>query len=192
MIKKLFPELPVLNGETVTIRPLTLDDADGLRELTGCEEVYRYLPAFLFEKKYDDAEEVINRLYDECLEESLILGVFTGDSFCGLMELYGYRAAVRKISLGLRLLPQYHGKGIAPEALDLVLDYVFNMIGIKLLTTSVMPGNKKSAGLLKKKGFKQTVFALPENWGHKVPMLTDKWIMTALDYKKICKVQAEK
>ena len=192
MIKKLFPELPVLKGETVTIRPLTPDDADGLRELTGCEEVYRYLPAFLFEKKYDDAEEVISRLYDECLEESLILGVFTGESFCGLMELYGYRAAVRKISLGLRLLPQYHGKGIAPETLDLVLDYVFNTAGIKLLTTSVMPGNKASAGLLKKKGFKQTVFALPENWGHKVPMLTDKWIMTALDYKRICKVQAEK
>ena len=188
----LFESIPRLKGERVTLRRLTEDDVDGLRELTGCEEVYRYLPAFLFEKKYDDAEEVINRLYDECLEGSLILGVFTGESFCGLMELYGYRAAARKISLGLRLLPQYHGKGIAPETLDLVLDYVFNMIGIKLLTTSVMPGNKASAGLLKKKGFKQTVFALPENWGHKVPMLTDKWIMTALDYKRICKVQAEK
>ena len=62
MIKNLFPELPVLNGETVTIRPLTLDDADGLRELTGCEEVYRYLPAFLFEKR----GQIGSRMYRRC------------------------------------------------------------------------------------------------------------------------------
>ena len=192
MIKKLFPGLPVLKGESVTLRPLTLDDADGLSELTSCEEVYRYLPTFLFEKKYDDAHEVINRLYDECLEKSLILGVFTGDSFCGLVELYGYRAAVRKISLGQRLLPQYHGKGIAPETLDLIIDYIFNEIGIKLLTTSAMPDNKASEGSLKKQGFKRIARSVPENWGHPLPTLADKWIMTASDYHKLCNVQADK
>lgn len=76
MKKNLFSEIPVLIGERVTLRALTRRDAEGLRKLTKSEEVYRYLPAFLFEKRYGDAEYVIDHLYDECLKESLILGVF--------------------------------------------------------------------------------------------------------------------
>ncbi len=56
MIKKnkLFSEIPVLKGKRVTLKALTLDDLDGLRELTQCDLVYRYLPTFLFEKQYND------------------------------------------------------------------------------------------------------------------------------------------
>lgn len=49
-MKKLFSEIPTIKGERVTLRAMTLDDADGLRELTEDEEVYRYLPTFLYEK----------------------------------------------------------------------------------------------------------------------------------------------
>ncbi len=45
-----------------------------MSRLAADERVYRWLPTFLFERKYADAQEVIRRLYTECLEESLILG----------------------------------------------------------------------------------------------------------------------
>lgn len=35
-------------------------------------------------------------MYDECLEGSLILGIFSGGEFCGLAEFYGYRAPCLK------------------------------------------------------------------------------------------------
>ena len=69
----LFPKPPVLKGTDLILRPLVLPDTEDLRKLTGEDAVYRYLPTFLFEKKYD-AAEVIRRLYDECLKDSLILG----------------------------------------------------------------------------------------------------------------------
>ncbi|MBR3305573.1 MAG: hypothetical protein IKI74_07090 [Christensenellaceae bacterium] len=36
-------------------------DARVLEKLTDEEEVYRFLPAFLYEKRYDDKGEVIRR-----------------------------------------------------------------------------------------------------------------------------------
>ena len=175
MIKKLFPELPVLNGETVTIRPLTLDDADGLRELTGCEEVYRYLPAFLFEKKYD-VETVIERLYVECFKESIILGIFMEGEFCGLAEFYGFRDDAHKISVGYRLLERFWGQGIASEALGLMVDYLYGQTDIEIITASTMMENRASARVLEKNGFDLVVRASDEDWGYEEPTPSDKWI----------------
>lgn len=93
---KLFSEIPVLRGERIEIKSLTSADAPALKEMTDDREVYRYLPAFLFEKKYPDVNTVIERLYDECIEESLILGVFLDGEFCGLAEFYGCRADDKK------------------------------------------------------------------------------------------------
>lgn len=181
--KKLFSEIPVLKGERVTLRALTPEDSDGLRELTQSEEVYRYLPAFLFEKKYSDAEYVINHLYDVCLKESLILGVFIDSSFCGLAELYGCRSSLRKVSVGYRFLPRFWGQGIASEALGVIIRYVLNETDIEIITASTMLENTASANVLKKNGFKRVVHAEPENWGFPDPVLTDKWIRTGAGYR---------
>ena len=45
----------------------------------------------MFEKKYPDVRTVIDRLCSECRKESIILGIFLGDEFRGLAELYGFR-----------------------------------------------------------------------------------------------------
>ena len=76
------------------------NDTADLQSFMDSPRVYRYLPTFLFEHKYQKAEDVIDRLYAECLSDSLILGIFCGDTFCGLAEFYGYRASIRKISVG--------------------------------------------------------------------------------------------
>lgn len=80
-MKKLFSEVPALESESLILRRLTGADAPGLKELVEDREVYRYLPTFLFEQKYDDVEKVIRKLYDECLRESLILGIFRENEF---------------------------------------------------------------------------------------------------------------
>ena len=61
-MKKLFSEIPYIEGNGIILRKITQDDADSLRELTESEAVYRYLPTFLFEKKYDSIEYVIDHL----------------------------------------------------------------------------------------------------------------------------------
>lgn len=145
MRKKLFSEIPELHGTRLCLRGLTMEDAADLRKLVDDPEVYRYLPTFLFEKKYPDVGDVIGHLYDECFRESILLGVFLDSEFCGLAEMYGYREPIRKISVGYRLLKRCWGKGIASEALGMMIDYLYNETDIEIITASTMVENRASA-----------------------------------------------
>ena len=175
-MKKLFSEIPCIRGERVTVRKLELSDADGLRELCESDEVYRFLPAILFEQKYEDKKEVIRKLYDECLEESLILGVFVGGEFCGLAELYGYRAETGEVSVGIRLLKRYRGKGVASETLTVMLDWLLKETDIKKVSASTMPENKASAKSLESFGFECVARGVKADWGYDSLTLSDKWM----------------
>lgn len=173
---KPFSGIPVLEGVRVTLRGLVPADAPGLAELTGDPAVYRYLPTFLFEQKYPDPKTVIERLYSECLEESLILGVFLDGNFCGLAEMYGFRDEIHKISVGYRLVSRCWGRGIATEALGLLIDYLYGRTDIEIITASTMVENQASANVLRKNGFSLDAHAADEDWGYDAPTPTDKWI----------------
>ena len=176
MRKKLFSEIPYLKGDRLTLHGLTQKDAAALQELVDSPVVYRYLPTFLFEKRYGDVRTVIARLYDECWKESIILGVFQQDEFCGLAELYGFRDPIHKISVGYRLLDRYWGRGIASEALGLMIDYLYQETDIEIITASTMVENQASANVLRKNGFQMVVHGAEEDWGYETPAIADKWI----------------
>lgn len=191
VMKELFSEIPCLKEGHITLRALTADDADGLRELTESKEVYRYLPAFLFEKQYEDKEYVIRHLYDECIRSSLILGVFWDDEFCGLAEIYGYRPLARKASVGYRLIERYWGRGIATKTLGMMAKYLLEETDVRVITGSTMPENLASAGVLRKNGFRNMTFTALEDWGLSAPLITEKWLKVKgdLDLKYQIKVE---
>ena len=176
MKKKLFTEIPYLEGERLTIRALTRDDAGFLQELIDDTVVYRYLPTFLFEKNNGNVENVIENLYTECFKESIILGVFENEQFCGIMELYGFKDPIHKISAGYRYLSRCWGRGIATEALRMIVDYLYNQTDIEIITASTMVENRASANVLRKNGFSMVSHAVNEDWGFEEPTITDKWI----------------
>ena len=175
-MRQLFGEIPQLRGGRLLLRGLEACDAEGLRELAGQRRVYRYLPTFLFEQKYPDPYEVIRRLYTEGLNDSLILGVFMENRFCGLAEVYGYREAIRKVSVGYRLLEERWGQGIATEALGLMIDYLLSRKGIEIITASTMVENQASANVRRKNGFDLVAHAVGEDWGYASPTIADKWV----------------
>lgn len=165
-----------MKSDRLVLRALTEADAPALEEFVRSERVYRYLPTFLFERKYDDIHRVIRGLYTECFQESIILGVFEGTTFCGLAELYGFRDEIHKISVGYRLLEHAWGRGIASEALRLMIDYLYGETDIEIITASTMVENHASARVLQKNGFVLVSAASQEDWGFPQPTLADKWI----------------
>ncbi|MBR0376422.1 MAG: GNAT family N-acetyltransferase [Firmicutes bacterium] len=176
MKKKLFSEIPYLESDRLILKGLTQDDAPALQELVDSPGVYRYLPTFLFEKQYPDVRYVIDHMYDECWKESIILGVFGDEGFCGLAEMYGYRDPIHKISVGYRLLERCWGQGIASEALGMMIDYRYNETDIEIVTASTMVENLASAKVLTKNGFQMVVHAVNEDWGYEKLTVADKWI----------------
>ena len=175
-MKKLFSEIPNIKSKRLILRKIEETDADGLSELTHSPNVYRYLPTFLFEQKYEDVHYVIRRLYDECFKESIILGVFMENEFCGLAEIYGYRENTHKASIGCRFLERCWGKGIATEAVGDLVRYLIQETDIKIITASTMVANKKISRVTEKNNFLLEVSGVDEDWGYLQPTSVNKWV----------------
>ena len=176
MKKKLFSEIPCLQGERLVLKQIGEEHADALWKMLHNPNVYKYLPTFLLEKKYEDIHYVIRHLYDECFPKSLILGIFDNDTFCGLAELYEYREQTHKVSIGCRLTEECWGKGITQETLRMLVRYLIKETDIEIITASTMVENRASANAAQKAGFKMAASAAEEDWGYPQPTLADKWI----------------
>ena len=174
-MKKLFSEIPCLKDGRLVIGEITEADTKPLKELIGNDNVYKYLPTFLFERKYEDIGYVISHLYTECFQESIILGVYYDGEFCGIAELYGFRYEYHKISVGYRLLERFWGKGIATKTLSLMVKYLYDETDIEIITASTMVENEASANVLRKNGFDLVVHGAQEDWGFDKPSIVDKW-----------------
>ncbi len=175
-MESLLEKLSGLRQGRITLRKLTRKDGSSLKELIGDGEVYRYLPTFLYEKKYPVVSAVVDGMYGECLDESVILGVFEEDGFCGLAEWYGCRFVAGKVSVGYRFLRKCWGRGLAAETLALMLAGLEKRTEIRLVTASTMTENRASAQVLRKNGFVPTAAEVAEDWGYDHPTVTDKWM----------------
>lgn len=178
-MKKLFSEIPHIEGERIVLDRIVDADAGALQELMGSEAVYRFEPTYLFERQFDDAREAIRQLYGDLFasRQSLILAIRLKDNgeLAGLAEYYGLRDDAHKISVGYRLLERCWGRGIATEALALMVGYLYGETDIELITASTMVGNAASARVLEKNGFIRTARSVEEDWGFLEPTLADKW-----------------
>ena len=177
--KKLFGEIPRIEGERVVLDRVVDADADSLRDLIDNPNVQQYLPTYLFEKQYDDAHEAISLLSGDLFanEESLSLAIRdkeTGE-FAGLAEFYGLRDHLHKISVGYRLRECWWGHGFATEAAQCMVGYLYGETDIEIITASTMVENEASAHVLEKADFIRTARSVEEDWGFPEPTIVDKW-----------------
>ena len=177
--KKLFGEIPDIEGERIALGRVVDADADDLRDLIENPRVQRYLPTYLFEKQFDDAHEAIRQLYGGLFENkgSIILAIRMKDTgeLAGLAEFYGLRDRLHKISMGYRLRERWWGHGLATEAACLMVGYLYGETDIEIITASVAVENKASAHMLEKCDFIRTVHYIEEDWGYLNPTIVDKW-----------------
>ena len=107
-MKKLFDEIPYLEGERVILRKITEDDRETLQEMAHSNIIYRYEPTYLLEQQYTDMDQLLADLYGKYFTEkqNLFLGIFLKDhpsELCGLAEFYDYRDHLHMVSIGARL-----------------------------------------------------------------------------------------
>lgn len=178
---KLFDEYPCLENDRIIIRKMCEADAEALDELTSREAVYKTVPTFLYELKYDDKREVLSNMDRECFDthESLLLGIYLRselDHLIGIAEFYNYEEKKEKASIGCRLHDDYWGMGIATDVAVLMRDYLTKRIGLRTVTSHVLRINTGSAIVMNRTGFVNKYPGLYEGWGFGELMLTDKYV----------------
>ncbi len=64
------------------------------------------------------------------------------------------------VEIGYTLLPAYHGRGYAIEAVRAIFDWARQQSGVRRFRASVAPGNERSLNLISKLGFER----IGEQW----------------------------
>ena len=181
-MKKLFDEIPCLEGERIILRQITENDREALQEMACSNNIYRYEPTYLLEQQYTDMDQLLQDLYGEYFEkkQNLFLGIFLKDNpteLCGLAEFYDYRDHIHAVSIGTRLREKYWKCGIATEVAKLMTEYLFNETDIEIITASTMVENTASAHVLEKNGFMTTKSIQKEDWGHAESTSAFRWFL---------------
>ena len=154
-MRRLLSPLPVIATERLVMRPIT--EAD-------CADMYEYsrdpaTSAYLLWEPHPDPAYTLSHIrqllrqyrsltfFDWALVEKTS-GKMIGTA--GFTHIYGKQ---RKAEIGYVLSPAFHRRGLAPEAVQAVLDFGFHKLGLKSAVCRIMEGNEGSVKVAERLGF---------------------------------------
>lgn len=150
-----FSPFPILTTERLVLRQINESDVNEILFLRSDERVMRYIDKAPAET-LDDAYEFIRKIAD--LEEKADAVTWAicqkGDTkLIGTIVFWNIQKEHYRAEVGYNLHPDYWGKGIMQEALQVVLDYGFRVMKLHSIEANVNPGNAASIKLLERNNF---------------------------------------
>jgi RimJ/RimL family protein N-acetyltransferase len=149
-----------LETKRLKIREFKIEDNKRVSTLLNNLEVTRWLLVFPFPFTLSDADKTIEHMLKRAEENprtSYNLAIELKDT----KELIGNIGLV-KIDLNQKtamimywLGEEYWKRGYGSEALNKVLDFAFDILGLRKISAEVYPGNEGSSKLLEKFNFKE-------------------------------------
>lgn len=158
MTKIINHEFPILETERLILRELSEKDADFLFKYWSDHEVTRYMniDAFVDIQQARNMISLLNILFKE--KEAIRWGIYNKELDC-LIGTCGYNSGLKQGTfigeIGYELGKEYWGKGFMKEALNCMIDYGFDKLGLNRIEAYVMLENQRSAMILEKLGFQR-------------------------------------
>ena len=155
MIAPVFTPFPVLKTQRLILREMVHKDVPAYYKMRTDDVVMRYL-----DKDKCASLEVAQAFAEKLIEERkandninwAICNKET-DEMVGTICYWRLQKEHHRAEIGYNLLPDYHGKGIASEAMKSVLDYGFNTMYLHSIEAQVNPHNENSIKLLMRHHF---------------------------------------
>ncbi|MDT0608158.1 GNAT family N-acetyltransferase [Croceitalea rosinachiae] len=142
-------------GKKIKIRPLNLSDKAELAKLANNKKVWDNLRDYIpFPYKEGDAEFFINLAIKE--EPKQTFGIEYKGKLSGVIGLVKQKDVYQKSAeIGYWIGELYWGNGIATKAVELIIKYGFDKLGLNRIYTGVFEYNIGSMKVLEKNGFKK-------------------------------------
>lgn len=141
------PELPVLQGERVVLRPVRDDDLAPLLRMLAEPEVARWLGRW-------DAARVRRDLLapqdDEVVMAIEVEGAVAGVLMVGEEEEPDFRC----VSIDIALAGEHQGRGLGPEAMRLVVEHMIKVRGHHRFTIDPATANERAIRAYAAVGFR--------------------------------------
>lgn len=150
-----FNPFPNLETERLSLRRVVKSDVEEIFALRSNEEIMKYIPRPIA-KTNEDALEHIATMDATIDKNEGINWAITLKNSAKLIGIIGHsriQPQNHRAEVGYILHPEYHGKGIIPEALKKVLEYGFNEMKLHTIEAVIDPDNSASEKVLLKSGF---------------------------------------
>jgi [ribosomal protein S5]-alanine N-acetyltransferase len=150
------PAFPALRGRSVQLRQPRGADADALYRLFSQPEVTRYWSRPPMRTRAE-AEGLLLEMEEAFAARSMLHWLVTtrsDDAAIGSCTLFHFDPRKRCAAIGYALVPECWGRGLASEAVALVLSWSFDRLGLQRIEADVDPRNARSRQLLDRLGFR--------------------------------------
>lgn len=146
-------DTPVIDGERVRLRPLVIEDADALHAIYSDVE----LMAWWSHAPHETLEQTLDRVQKTVAADDWYRWAITltgDDRAIGTLGAHEKRQG-GVVEIGYSLARAHWGRGIAREAVALMIDYLFEVEGHRRVFADTDPDNAASNSLLERLGFTQ-------------------------------------
>ncbi len=153
-IYRVFSHLPELTTERLTMRKMMVTDTEDMYAYAGRTDVTKYLTW------YPHANREYTKEYLQYLGNRYAAGMFYDwavvyEPDCRMVGTCGFTSfdcAADSAEVGYVLNPEYWGKGIAAEALQRVLRFGFEELGLHRIEARFIEENERSRRVMEKVG----------------------------------------
>jgi [ribosomal protein S5]-alanine N-acetyltransferase len=157
MLQFNFKPFPVLSSNQLVFRQLNYNDIQKIIELRGNKAVMQYIPRPLITEP-EQAIALIDMMNEKINENKDINWAITtkdNDELIGIIGFYRTEHENYRSEIGYMFLPEYHGKGIATEAVKHIIHYGFTFLQLHSICAIIDARNIGSEKVLLKAGFRQ-------------------------------------
>lgn len=150
-----FNPFPNLESKRLMLRRMDKIDVKEIFAMRSNPEIMKYIPRPLAKNEEEALEHLA--LIDSGLEKNEAINwaiTIRGNSkLVGIIGFYRTKHEDYRSEIGYMLLPEVHGKGIASEAVEIVVEFGFNEMKLHSIEAVIDPENIASEKVLQKNGF---------------------------------------
>ncbi len=148
--------MPHMIGKHIMLREYRQDDYARIRQWVNDRETTKYLsPIFWFPQSETDTSDFLSRAMRSAPNAAFfVIADVNDESYIGQLDIFEINWKIRLGKLGTVIGDEdRRGKGYGTEALRLLIDYAFGILGLERLELEVYAENKRAARCYEKAGF---------------------------------------
>lgn len=155
-VEAVFDQFPILKSDEIVLKKIEDRHIDEVFEIYDNDTVFEYCGIIPKHNK-DTVKNMIGHFERDYNKRSRVKwGIFyhsQPDQLLGIIEALDFNQKVNAVTIGYFLAEAHWGKGIAAEAVKLLLHFLFVEVNVNRIQAEVMPLNENSKKVLLKNGF---------------------------------------
>ena len=149
----------------IKLRAPEMDDLHLLFEVENDRKLWLYSSNTGPYSRYQMEQYILsntNDIYTDCQQRFMIVNPDDETQVYGIADIFNFDARNNRAEVGILVLPDFRGKGIARKALDELSSHSFGFLGLEQLYAFVISDNIAAQNLFRSSGYEEV--GLLKSW----------------------------